>query len=120
MKKLTKAQIILSRLAILYNSECVITGKPFAVKGFTIHHMRYLKDKYGKIIEKKRTDFPYTQKGRDDYYEYLEPLVMKDPGRFVLITNGIHTRLDHKIRGLTRLKKQTLIRLFIISYLSEK
>lgn len=75
-----------------------------------------------KYIESdvKRTQFPKTPKGRDEYYEKLEPLVYNDPSRFVLVTNGIHTRLDHKIRGLTRLRKETLIKLFIVAYMSEK
>ena len=48
------------------------------------------------------------------------PLVEKDPKRFVLIKNGIHTRLDHVRRGLTRMKRENFIRLAKLVIMTEK
>ncbi len=106
---------ILSRLAEeFYNNECFITKKKFKKHGFTLHHLRYIDD------DVERKNYPKTPKGRDRYYTDLDPLVRKDPGRFVLITNGMHTRIDHHIRGLSRLKYDNFIRLVMITLLTEK
>ena len=40
--------------------------------------------------------------------------------RFVLIKNGIHTRLDHVRRGLTRMKKDNFLRLVRLVIMTEK
>ena len=83
-----------------FNNRCEVTLEPFQDKGFVIHHV--------EEIEKDvlRSQFPKGNKGRDEYLTKLKPLVEKDPSRFALIKNGIHTKLDHKRNGVTRLKME--------------
>ena len=107
---------ILSDLAVeFYENRCALTGEKFKPKGFVLHHLwYYIKD------DVERKNYPAGPKGRDAYMRDLEPLVRAEPWRFLLTKNGMHTRLDHIRRGLTRLKKETLIRLFLAAYLAEK
>ena len=83
-----------------FNNRCEVTLESFQDKGFVIHHIRE--------IEKDvlRSQFPKGIKGRDQYLNTLKPLVESDPSRFALIKNGIHTKLDHKRNGVTRLKME--------------
>ena len=83
-----------------FNNECFVTKEQFQDKGFVIHHIIE--------IEKDvlRSQFPKGIKGRDQYLNALKPLVESDPSRFALIKNGIHTKLDHKRNGVTRLKME--------------
>ena len=83
-----------------FKNRCEVTLEPFNDKGFVIHHVRE--------IEKDvlRSQFPKGNKGRELYLNALKPLVEKDPSRFALIKNGIHTKLDHKRNGVTRLKME--------------
>lgn len=83
-----------------FNNRCEVTLEPFQDKGFAIHHV--------EEIEKDvlRPQFPKGNKGREQYLNALKPLVESDPSRFALIKNGIHTKLDHKRNGVTRLKME--------------
>lgn len=83
-----------------FNNRCEVTLESFQDKGFVIHHV--------EEIEKDvlRSQFPKGIKGRDQYLNALKPLVENDPSRFALIKNGIHTKLDHKRNGVTRLKME--------------
>ena len=38
-------------------------------------------------------------------------MVEKQPERFMLLKNGIHTRIDHPRNGLSRMKKENFTRL---------
>lgn len=87
-----------------FNNRCEVTHEPFQEKGFVIHHVREIEN------DVLRTQFPKGEKGRFEYLKALKPLVEKDPSRFALIKNGIHTKLDHKRNGVTRLKMENRIR----------
>ena len=97
-----------------FNNKCFCTLEKFKTKGFVIHHLRYI----DSDIERK--NFPKGDKGRYEYLKALLPMIEKDPDRFVLIKNGIHTRLDHIRRGLTRMKRENFLRLVLLVLLSEK
>ena len=83
-----------------FKNRCEVTHEPFQDKGFVIHHVREIEN------DVLRSQFPKGVKGRDLYLNALKPLVESDPSRFALIKNGIHTKLDHKRNGVTRLKME--------------
>ena len=83
-----------------FKNRCEVTLEPFQDKGFVIHHVREISN------DVLRSQFPKGEKGRFEYLKKLMPLVEKDPLRFALIKNGIHTKLDHKRNGVTRLKME--------------
>lgn len=83
-----------------FNNRCEVTLEEYKPKGFVIHHIREIKN------DVLRRQFPPGEKGRFEYLKALLPLVEKDPRRFALIKNGIHTKLDHKRNGVTRLKME--------------
>ena len=93
-----------------FNNECEVTHEKFKKRGFVIHHVIELEK--GEVL---RRQFPDGEKGRLQYLKKLRPLVEADyreyvqqnpfiRRRYALIKNGIHTKLDHHIRGVTRLK----------------
>ena len=102
-------------LAKLYDNRCFVTHEPFKVKGFVLHHLWYLPS--GDI---ERKNYPKGAKGRDQYIIDLEPLVRQMPFRFVLIKNGIHTKLDHVRNGVSRLKRENQYRFIILMLLTRK
>lgn len=79
-----------------------------------IHHLWYLDD------DVRRENFPKGEKGRLQYLNKLVPMVEAMPFRFALIKNGIHTRIDHPKRGLSRLKRENLYRLFLLTLMTKK
>tara|TARA_R110002020_G_scaffold42971_4_gene125328 strand:+ start:1192 stop:1566 length:375 start_codon:yes stop_codon:yes gene_type:complete len=97
-----------------FNNECFCTHKKFKSKGFVIHHLRYIQN------DVERKNYPKGENGRLSYLKDLLPLVEKDPDRFTLIENGIHTRLDHVRRGLTRMKKENFLRLVMLVLMTKK
>lgn len=105
---------IMRRLARLYNNECFVTHKKFKDKGFVIHHLWYIP---GDV---ERKNYPKGIKGRSKYLEDLEPMVMAQPWRFVLITNGVHTKLDHVKNGVSRLNKENQARFICLMLLTRK
>ena len=103
----------LERIAQLKGGRCQVTLKPFKKKGFVIHHIREIED---DIL---RNQFPTTPKGKEQYYDALESLVIKDPERFALITNAIHHKLDGVRNGITRLKMDNRIRFCGLALLTD-
>ena len=83
-----------------FKNRCEVTLEEFKPKGFVIHHIREIK---GDVL---RRQFPPGEKGRFEYLKKLMVMVERDPSRFALIKNGIHTKLDHKRNGVTRLKME--------------
>ena len=104
----------MKELAKLYNNRCFVTHDKFRINGFVLHHLWYIKE---DVI---RNNYPDGKKGRDLYMIDLEPLVRSQPFRFVLIKNGIHTRLDHYKRGLTRMKRENFMRLVVLVLMTRK
>ena len=90
-KKKTKAQQVLARLAgRYYDNRCYICHKNIG-KGFSLHHIYYLKT--GEI---KYTDY----KSRDQYYTALGPVVAADPDRFALLCIKHHYMVEATARLL--------------------
>ena len=107
----SKATEILSKLAhMYYDDRCFVTHEKFRITGFTLHHLWYIEN---DVIWKH-------YKNRDKYYEDLEPLVHDNPKRFILVKNGVHTRIDHPRNGLSRLKRVNFIRLVLAVLLTRK
>ena len=99
---------------IYFDNRCFVTHEKFRRRGFVIHHLWYLEK------DAIRSNFPKGEKGRQDYIKALKPYVERNPARFMLIKNGIHTRLDHVRTGLTRMKRENFERLVIAVRLSKK
>ena len=97
-----------------YENRCYVTHRKFKDRGFVLHHLWYIQN------DVERKNYPKGEKGRLEYLMALLPLVERDPERFVLITNGIHTRLDHVRRGLTRMKRDNFIRLVNLVFMTRK
>jgi len=109
------ASDIMQDLALrFFENRCFVTHQKFKKRGFVIHHLRYIDD------DVKREDYPKGEKGRLTYLTDLKPMVEAMPFRFMLLTNGIHTRLDHVRRGLTRMKRENFIRLSLAVLMTEK
>lgn len=90
-----------------FDGRCFVTHEQFKSVGFVIHHLRYIDN---DVI---RANYPKGEKGRQLYLKALKPMVEKNPERFMLIKNGIHTRLDHIRTGLTRMKRDNFERLVL-------
>ena len=97
-----------------FNGECFVTHEKYKDIGFVIHHLKYIQN------DVRRDQFPKGEKGRFEYLKKLKPMVENQPFRFILIKNGIHTRIDHPRRGLSRLKRENFIRLVVAVLLTEK
>ena len=97
-----------------FNNECFVTKEKFKYKGFVIHHLKYIEN------DVRREHYPKGEKGRLQYLKALKPMVEQMPFRFILIKNGIHTRIDHPRRGLSRLKRENFIRLVVAVLLTKK
>jgi hypothetical protein len=111
----TEASRILAELAMrFFDNRCFVTHKKFQSRGFTLHHLWYIKN------DVRRENYPKGVRGRDEYYRDLKPLVEKAPHRFLLITNGVHTRIDHHRRGLSRMNRDNFLRLFMAVILTRK
>jgi hypothetical protein len=141
----TEASRILGELALrLFGNRCFVTHKKFQSRGFTLHHLWYVKN------DVRRENYPKGEKGRDEYYRDLKKLVEKkltesektewykaiemarkeinklldnvieNPTRFMLLTNGVHTRIDHFKRGLSRMKRENFYRLVLAVILTRK
>ena len=109
------SQSIMAYLARKYfNNRCFVTHNPFKPTGFVLHHLWYINN---DVIRK---NYPKGESGRTQYLNDLKPLIEQTPFRFILITNGIHTRLDHHKRGLTRLKRENQYRLILALLMTRK
>ncbi len=97
-----------------YSNRCFVTLEKYKSKGFVIHHLWYINN------DVERKNYPKGETGRYKYLKALLPLIEKEPWRFVLIKNGIHTRLDHIRRGLTRMKSDNFTRLVLLVFMSKK
>ena len=110
-----EATDIMAYLARTYfNNRCFVTHEKFKRRGFVIHHLWYLD------TDAIRSNFPKGEKGRQEYIKALQPFVEKNPDRFLLIKNGIHTRIDHHRNGLSRMKKDNFTRLVVAVKMTKK
>ena len=97
-----------------FDNRCFVTHEKFKKRGFVIHHLYYIDN---DVI---RGNYPKGEKGRQEYMKDLKPMVEREPFRFMLIKNGIHTRMDHVRNGLTRMKRENFIRLCVAVLLTKK
>lgn len=104
MNKIETFQVyeLILRLSVLFSSRCTVCHKKCITgKYFTIHHIKYIE------FELTHKDF----KSRLEYYQYLFPIVSKNPERFSLLCNKDHST----VTKLSRYKKPTRSRLFKLS-----
>ena len=110
-----QATEIMSYLARVYfDNRCFVTHEKFRKRGFVIHHLYYLEN------DITRGNYPKGEKGRQEYIKALKPMVEAQPFRFLLLKNGIHTRMDHIRNGLTRMKRDNFMRLCVAVLLTRK
>jgi hypothetical protein len=92
-----------------YNGKCFVCEKKFG-KYFQFHHLYYLES------EKKFSDFEKPEQ----YWEYVSKKILDDPQRFLLLCRICHSRIDRKRGGLSRMKKDKVVRLFLATMRTEK
>jgi hypothetical protein len=103
-----EATKIMQELAMrFYDNQCFVTHDKFKPRGFVLHHLWYIEN------DVRRENYPKGEKGRQSYMKALKSMVEKNPDRFILIKNGIHTRIDHPRNGLSRMKKENFTRLVL-------
>jgi len=103
-----EATKIMQELAIrFFNNRCFVTWDKFKERGFVIHHLWYIEN------DVRRENYAKGDKGRQLYMSELKGMVARNPERFILIKNGIHTRIDHPRNGLSRMKKDNFTRLVL-------
>ena len=106
---------IMQELAIrFFDNQCFVTHEKFKLRGFVIHHLWYIEN------DVRREKYPKGEKGRYTYLTELIPMIEKNPDRFMLLKNGIHTRIDHPRNGLSRLKSDNFERLVLAVRLTKK
>lgn len=99
---------IMQELAIrFFDNKCFVTHEKFKRRGFVIHHLWYIEN------DVRRENYPKGEKGRQSYIKALKRMVEKNPNRFILIKNGVHTRIDHPRNGLSRMKRENFERLVL-------
>jgi len=128
-----------------FDNRCFVTHEKFKKRGFVIHHLKYIendvrRDKYPKgeagrlqylkdlvkMVEKGLT--PLEQKEemfrlqilKQEMNNMFDELVESGLYRFMLLKNGVHTRLDHPRNGLSRMKKENQMRLFMAAMMTIK
>lgn len=97
-----------------FDNQCFVTREKFKDRGFVIHHLWYIEN------DVKRDNYPDGENGRNQYLNDLKPMVELMPFRFMLLKNGIHTRIDHFRTGLARMKKENQLRLFLAVMMTKK
>jgi hypothetical protein len=99
---------IMQDLALrFFDNQCFVTLDKFKRRGFVIHHLWYIEN------DVRRENYPKGEKGRYTYLKELIPMVEENPDRFMLLKNGIHTRIDHPRNGLSRMKTENFERLVL-------
>lgn len=83
-------------------SKCYICERKFG-KYFQYHHLWY------EPNEKKYSDFPDSNL----YWEYVCEKIIENPERFLLLCRICHSRIDRKRGGLSRMKADKVVRLFL-------
>jgi len=110
-----QASSIMQDLALrFFDNRCFVTHEKFRKRGFVIHHLWYIEN------DVRRENYPNGEGGRLQYLIDLVPMVEAIPGRFMLLKNGVHTRIDHPRNGLSRMKKENQTRLFVAVMLTVK
>lgn len=90
----------------LGNGTCFVCGAKTARRGMTIHHLWYL-DK-GDVFYK---DYPQNDSGRLQYYTELEPVIKRNPKRFMYLCNTCHQAVERACRfGDKKWKKINQVR----------
>ena len=115
MSNIESSTEIMRYLARTYfDNQCFVTREKFKDIGFVIHHLWYIEN------DVKRGNYPDGENGRNQYLNDLKPMVELMPFRFMLLRNGIHTRIDNFRNGLARMKKENQLRLFLAVMMTKK
>ncbi len=67
-----------------FHNRCYVCHTSWHKRGMTFHHIKYNKN------EKTHSDFPHGYGGILQYYEYLKPIIKKNPKRFAYLCNPHH------------------------------
>jgi hypothetical protein len=89
---------------LLYQERCFVCHKKYG-KNFQFHHKEYEKG------EKKWKDF----KNAEEYWQYVSKKIIENPKRFVLLCKKCHWHIDKTRGGLSRMNKDKVVRLFIVT-----
>lgn len=67
-----------------FRNRCYVCHASWHRREMTFHHIKYNRD------EKIHSDFPSGYAGTLQYYEYLKPIIKKNPKRFAYLCNPHH------------------------------
>ena len=67
-----------------FRNRCYVCHVSWHKRGMTFHHIKY------KTNEKTHSNFPDGYAGTLQYYEYLKPIIKKNPKRFAYLCNPHH------------------------------
>jgi len=67
-----------------FHNRCYVCHVSWHKRGMTFHHIKY------KTNEKTHSDFPDGYAGALQYYNYLKPIIKKNPKRFAFLCNPHH------------------------------
>jgi len=67
-----------------FHNRCYVCHISWHKRGMTFHHIKYY------VNEKTHSDFPNGYGGALQYYEYLKPIIKKNPKRFAYLCNPHH------------------------------
>ena len=128
-----------------FDNRCFVTREKFKKRGFVIHHLWYLENDVRRENypngEKGRLEYltdlrPMVEKGlskkeqneekfrlkilKQEMNNMFDELAENGLYRFMLLKNGVHTRIDHPRNGLSRMKKENQMRLFLAVMMTKK
>ena len=108
-------ETIMADMAIrFFDNRCFVTHEKFKKRGFVIHHLWYIEN------DVRREDYKPGEKGRLRYLTSLRKMIERMPYRFMLLKNGMHIKIDHYKRGLSRMKRENFSRLCVAVLLTRK
>lgn len=99
--QITKIKQSLSKLTN-FKSRCYVCRVKTSKRGFTFHHKFYIEN---DIVRK---DYQKNEIGTLQYYTDLEPLIRKDPTRFLYLCNPHHQAVTRLARWKGENKKRLL------------
>ena len=93
MNKRTQSEEIKTRLGkkIHGKGKCFICRCKISKKGMTIHHLKYI---FNDVVRSNEKYQPRNDSTTLQYYQDLEPLVIKIPKRFMYLCNTHHQAVE--------------------------
>ncbi len=104
MNKRLEAEKIKLRMAKhpRFKSKCYACGCKISKKGMTFHHLEYV---FNDVVYH---NYPKTAEGHLQYYKDLEPVIMKNPERFLYMCNTHHQATERLNRYGDKLLRRLL------------